>query len=353
MRNVTLSSPSATPERRHGLLLDDAHFDAHRSLGHHPERPERLTAARAAVERSGFRWSPVAATTPTFDELLRTHSEEHLSRLEAWRGRQGNLDSDTFVAPGSVEAAHLGAGGCMAMVDALFSTSADFGVALVRPPGHHATRDRSMGFCLLNNAAIAANQARRQGASRVAIVDWDVHHGNGTQDIFWDDPSVLYASLHQAPLFPGTGSLSEVGGRNAEGTTINLPLEAGSDDGTYRLAFERVVLPVLEAFSPDFLIVSAGFDASYRDPLAQMSVTPAGFGWLAAALDHVHTKAVARKTMYVLEGGYDLVGLEESLLASLHGARGATYDAAAPNDPGLMIGTAARSLKSHWSCLER
>ncbi len=295
----------------------------------------------------------MAAVAPSFEALLRTHSEEHLARLEAWRGRQGNLDADTFVAPGSVEAAHLGAGGSMAMVDELMSGSADFGLALVRPPGHHATRDRSMGFCLLNNAAVAANQARLRGAKRVAIVDWDVHHGNGTQDIFWDDPSVLYASVHQAPLFPGTGLVTEVGGPHAEGTTVNVPLEAGSDDGAYRNAFERVLLPILADFRPDFLIVSAGFDASYRDPLAQMAVTPAGFGWLARALDEVHTGDSPRKTMYVLEGGYDLVGLEESLLASLHGARGARFDPAPSNDPGLMIGSAVRSLKSHWSCLER
>ena len=341
----------APQERARGLLLDEPHFDAHRSLGHHPERPERLVAARAAASRTGFAWSRVVPTVPTFDVLERTHSEEHVARLEAWRGRQGHLDADTFVAPGSVAAAHLAAGGCIAMVDALFEGPEDFGLALVRPPGHHATRSKAMGFCLLNNAAIAANRARERGAGRVAIVDWDVHHGNGTQEIFWDDPSVLYLSLHQAPLFPGTGRVDEVGGPHAEGTTVNVPLEAGSDDGVYRLAFERLVLPVLEAFAPEFLIVSAGFDASYRDPLAQMAVTPDGFGWLARALDGIHTNAGSCATMYVLEGGYDLVGLEDSLLASLHGARGAEFAAAAPSDPGLMIGAAAQRLRSHWSCV--
>jgi acetoin utilization deacetylase AcuC-like enzyme len=353
MRYVTTRPPLAPPERAHGLLLDDALFDAHRSQGHHPERPERLVAARAAVARSGFAWTPVAPRVPSFDDLLRTHAEEHLARLEAWRGRQGNLDADTFVAPSSVEAAQRAAGGCMAMVEALLAGPEDFGFALVRPPGHHATRDRAMGFCLLNNAAIAAHHARHLGAERVAIVDWDVHHGNGTQDIFWDDPSVLYASLHQAPLFPGTGALAEVGGAHAAGATVNLPLEAGADDGVYRLAFERVLLPILEDFAPDLLIVSAGYDASFRDPLAQMALSPDGFGWMAGALDRVHTRSASRKTMYVLEGGYDLVGLEDSLLASLHGARGAAFAAAAPSDPGLMVGAAARALKSHWGCLDR
>jgi acetoin utilization deacetylase AcuC-like enzyme len=348
-----MTSPLAPTERAHGLLLDDALFDAHRSQGHHPERPERLVAARAAVARSGFAWTSVAPRAATFDELLRTHAEEHLARLEAWRGRQGNLDADTFVAPSSVEAAQRAAGGCMAMVEELFAGPEDFGFALVRPPGHHATRDRAMGFCLLNNAAVAAHHARRLGAERVAIVDWDVHHGNGTQDVFWDDPSVLYASLHQAPLFPGTGHLAEVGGAHAEGATVNVPLEAGSDDGVYRLAFERVLLPILEEFAPDLLIVSAGYDASQRDPLAQMAVTPGGFGWMARALDRIHTTHTSRKTMYVLEGGYDLVGLEDSLLASLHGARGAEFPCAAPSDPGLMIGAAARALKTHWACLDR
>jgi acetoin utilization deacetylase AcuC-like enzyme len=353
LRYVITSPPLAPAERAHGLLLDDALFDAHRSQGHHPERPERLVAARAAVTRSGFAWTRVEPRLPSFDDLLRTHAEEHLARLEAWRGRQGNLDADTFVAPSSVEAAQRAAGGCMAMVEALHTGPEDFGFALVRPPGHHATRDRAMGFCLLNNAAIAAHHARRLGAERVAIVDWDVHHGNGTQDVFWDDPSVLYASLHQAPLFPHTGNLGEVGGPHAEGTTVNLPLEAGADDGVYRLAFERVLLPILEDFAPDFLIVSAGYDASQRDPLAQMDVSPRGFGWMARALDRLHTKTGSGKTMYVLEGGYDLVGLEDSLLASLHGARGAEFEAAPASDPGFVIGTAARALKRHWGCLDR
>ena len=350
---MTTSFPNAAPERCHGLLLDDQRFEAHRSLGHHPERPERLVAARSAIARSGFAWSSVAPSFACPDDLVRTHSEEHLVRLDAWRGRQGNLDADTFVAPGSVDAARLAAGGCIAMVDSLFAGETNFGVALVRPPGHHATRDRAMGFCLLNNAAVAAHHARQRGASRVAIVDWDVHHGNGTQDIFWDDPNVLYASMHQSPLFPGTGRMTEVGGDHALGTTVNIPLEAGSDDGVYRLAFERIILPIISEFAPDFLIVSAGFDASYRDPLAQMAVTPAGFGWLARALDDACTLAGCRNTMYVLEGGYDLVGLEDSLLASILGARGASFSGAPANDPGLMIGSASRSLRSHWSCLDR
>jgi acetoin utilization deacetylase AcuC-like enzyme len=210
-----------------------------------------------------------------------------------------------------------------------------------------------MGFCLLNNAAVAAVHARRLGAERVAIVDWDVHHGNGTQDIFWDDPSVLYASLHQAPLFPGTGAAAEVGSPNAAGTTVNVPLDAGADDGVYRAAFESVLLPILEAFAPDLLIVSAGYDASYRDPLGQMALSPAGFGWMAHALDRVHTTSRSRKTMYVLEGGYDLVGLEESLLASLHGARGAEFAAPVASDPGLLVRDAARTQQSHWRCLDR
>ena len=350
---MTASAPTALPDRSHGLLLDDPHFDAHRSQGHHPERPERLLAARAAVERSGFRWTRIEPRVPSFEDLLLTHAEEHLARLEAWRGRQGNLDTDTFVAPGSVDAAQRAAGGCMAMVDAIFDGVDDFGLALVRPPGHHATRAKAMGFCLLNNAAIAANHARSRGAERVAILDWDVHHGNGTQDIFWGDPNVLYASLHQAPLFPGTGLLAEIGGGHAEGTTVNVPLEAGSDDGVYRLAFEQIVLPILEDFNPDFLVVSAGFDASYRDPLAQMAVTPGGFGWLARALASEHTTDILRKTMYVLEGGYDLVGLEDSLFASLHGARGADFPGADMHDPGLMVRTASRALRSHWSGLDR
>ena len=203
------------------------------------------------------------------------------------------------------------------MVDALIDGPRSEG-ALVRPPGHHARPERAMGFCLLNNVAVAAAHARARGLERVAIVDWDVHHGNGTQDAFFDDPSVLYVSTHQYPFYPGTGAVQETATATA-GLTVNVPLTAGGGDAVYRAAFDRVILPVLEEYRPELILVSAGFDASARDPLAEMTLSADAFGWMARALRGVADKCAEGRIALVLEGGYDLVALESGLLAATRG----------------------------------
>lgn len=312
------------PARARSLwVVDDALFDEHRARGHHPERPERLLAARAAVEQvaqDGVRLERLAARDATREELVRVHTERYLDELASRRGHYSSLDADTFLSPRSVDAAHRAAGGAIALVDALLGDDGSRGgVALLRPPGHHARPDGGMGFCLLNNVAIAAAGARARGLERVAIVDWDVHHGNGTEEAFYDDPGVLVISLHQDAFYPGTGQRDRRGVGAGEGYNLNVPLSAGADDQVYRAAFERVVSPVLERYAPQLVLVSAGFDAHARDPLAGMMLSDLGFGWMARELSRIAFEHADGRIGLVLEGGYDLEGVERSLLASLRG----------------------------------
>jgi acetoin utilization deacetylase AcuC-like enzyme len=319
-------SPEKTDHRRTAWLVDDDAFDAHalgtRAEGYHPERPERLKAARAAVASANVVWRAPRVREATFDELARVHEERYLEALEGLRGGRGFFDPDTYYAPASVEAARKAAGGVVALVDGLIDTEVRKGLAIVRPPGHHARPGRAMGFCLLNSVAVAAAHARARGLSRILIVDWDVHHGNGTQEIFWTRPDVLYMSTHQFPFYPGTGDASDAGEGEGTGFTVNVPLSAGGDDRVYRSAFERVLLPVAEEYAPELVLVSAGFDASLRDPLANMRLSSHAFGWMAAALAAVADRSATGRIAMVLEGGYDLVALERCLASAIDGLMG-------------------------------
>ncbi len=250
------------------------------------------------------------------------------------------------MGPESVEIAELAAGGTVAMIDALLDGPVKRGVALVRPPGHHARPDHAMGFCLLNNVAIAAAHARARGLSRVAVIDWDVHHGNGTQDAFYEDPSVLYLSTHQFPFYPGTGALLETGTGDGKGYTVNVPLTAGGGDAVYRAAFERVILPVLSDYAPELVLVSAGFDASARDPLAEMTLSADAFGWMARALRGVADTSAQGRIALVLEGGYDLVALEAGLLAATKGIVEASAPEIARDPDSDDVGRAAAVAKT-------
>ncbi|MGD8860718.1 MAG: histone deacetylase [Myxococcales bacterium] len=299
-------------------IIDDPHFDAHEERGgHHPERPERLIAARAglyaAVPES--RREPLPARRATDAEIGTTHSAGYLRTLHATlsRGDFGNLDADTFYSPGSDDATFLAAGGAVDLARHLISAHQTRGVALLRPPGHHAEPDHAMGFCMLNNIALAAHAALASGARRVAIVDWDVHHGNGTQHAFYDDPRVLFISLHQYPWYPGTGAAGETGRGAGLGYTANLPLPAGQGPETYGHAFRHVVLPLLERFGADLVLVSAGFDAHTRDPLAQMNLDADSYRAMASALIAQADAAGHGRVGFLLEGGYDLQGLEQSV----------------------------------------
>jgi acetoin utilization deacetylase AcuC-like enzyme len=303
------------------LVVDDPIFDRHRAPSPHPERPERLVAARAVLdEMQDLERLPLSPRDATAEELARVHREAYVDELTRLRGDSGYLDADTYFGTDSVGAATRAAGGCIALTEDLMRAPAGLGLALVRPPGHHATPSRAMGFCLLNNVALAAAAARARGAERVAIVDWDVHHGNGTQDAFEGDPSVLYVSLHQSPFYPGTGAAEEVGSGDARGTIVNVPLSAGAGPDVYAAAITRLVAPVVEQFRPDLLLVSAGFDAHVRDPLAEMRLN--GGAYAAMARELVRALPTEKQRVgLILEGGYDLVGLADGLRATLEALR--------------------------------
>jgi acetoin utilization deacetylase AcuC-like enzyme len=245
------------------------------------------------------------------------HGGGYLDQLSALVGRRAQLDADTYLAPDSVVAVRRAAGGSVDLVKAMLAGELQRGVALLRPPGHHARPNQAMGFCLINNVAVAAAQALAQGLSRVAIIDWDVHHGNGTQEMFFSDPRVLYASLHQWPFYPGTGNAPEIGEGEGRGYTLNIPLSQGAHSGDYAAAFDRVLLPVLEAYRPELVLVSAGFDAHRNDPLAAMHLDAAAYGWMTSKLLRVAEQTAGGRMALFLEGGYDLGALEESLAASL------------------------------------
>ncbi len=300
-------------------VVDDPLFDQHRASSEHPERPERLGAARSALGTSGLqllqdRLSPRDASD---EELLRVHDGSYVELLGQTAGESGYHDPDTYFAPASSAAARRAAGGAVGMTETLLSGEADYGLALLRPPGHHARPKTAMGFCLLNNVAVAAAHARAGGADRVLVLDWDVHHGNGTQEMFYADPAVLYVSLHQWPFYPGSGAASEVGTGDGRGFTVNVPLSPGATDDVYVAAFERLLSPVTRQFDPDLVLVSAGFDAHERDPLASMSLSDAGYARMLEKLVEAIPRGAAGRLGLVLEGGYDLVGLQGSLGATL------------------------------------
>jgi acetoin utilization deacetylase AcuC-like enzyme len=289
-------------------------FVEHQTPPGHPERAERAEVMDVIASRWRERGCKAAAPDPaTREQLARVHAAEYIDRIAGTAGRATALDPDTFTSSESYEIARLAAGAAVHAVERVYTGADQTALVLVRPPGHHAERDRAMGFCLFNTVAVAAAHARALGAARVAIVDYDVHHGNGTQHIFESDPTVLYVSTHQFPYYPGTGAADEIGAGDGRGFTVNLPLEAGAIDEDYRIVFHAVVLPVLRQFEPDVLIVSAGFDAHERDPLGGMRLTTAAFAAMTAELRGVAADCGGGKIVAVTEGGYDLHALAASL----------------------------------------
>jgi acetoin utilization deacetylase AcuC-like enzyme len=318
-------------------LLTDPRFRAHVAPYEHPERPERLAAIEARFEADGLRAAcrGVAAREATDEELLAVHTPRLISEIDATAHSPfSQLDPDTYTSAQSARAARLAAGGLVDLTREVLAGELANGFALLRPPGHHAEADRAMGFCLFNNVAVAAKAAQNIFATRAAqesaarkkeftkpdttalrvlIVDWDVHHGNGSQNTFWDDPSVLYFSTHQYPFYPGTGAIGETGGPHAQGRTINVPWPGGRGDADYLAAFDRVLIPAARKFEPDLVIVSAGFDAARGDLLGEQRISPEGYAAMTARLSQL----AGGRLVLALEGGYTLEAIAASAAACL------------------------------------
>ena len=284
-----------------------------------------LIAARAGLGHAlpEEQRQDVAARPVTDEEACRVHTAGYVAHLQQVLARGwGHIDADTFFCPETGEAAWLAAGGSVELCRRMFDGSTRRGIALLRPPGHHACSSRSMGFCILNNIAIAAGEALALGAERVAIIDWDVHHGNGTQEIFYGDDRVLFVSLHQMPLYPGTGAAREVGSSGAEGYTVNIPMPPRTGPSAYGEAFRSIVMPILNDFKADVVLVSSGLDAHTRDPLAELALDADCFAAMTTALaDHVDELGHGRLALF-LEGGYDLEAIEGSVAAVVRALRG-------------------------------
>ena len=293
---------------------------------HHPENARRLEYTMDVLRQSGVldRLVQVEPRPATVEELERVHTPAHVEQVRqvAERGG-GHLDADTYVNARSYDAACMAAGGLLAAVEAMMAGEIENGFALLRPPGHHATPSRGMGFCLFNNVAVAARHALAQpGIERIFIADFDVHHGNGTQDIFERDPQVFYFSTHEYPFYPGTGHWSEVGRGEGEGTVLNVPLPAGVGDAGYARVFRELVWPLARRFQPDLMLVSAGYDAHWQDPLAMMLLSLTGYAHLARELVGMAQELCQGRILFALEGGYNLDVLANGILNAFYALLG-------------------------------
>ena len=307
-------------------IVKDKRYLEHITSDYHPENHHRLRVIYEMLEDKEMagKFLEIHPRFATLDELELFHSSNYISRVAATADRpQTMLDSDTQTSPRSFDAAKLAVGGTLELIDRVMINEIDNGFAFVRPPGHHAESDRGMGFCLFNNIAIMARYAlSRYSLKRILIVDWDLHHGNGTQNAFYNDPRALYFSTHQSPHYPGTGSFAETGTGEGEGFTVNVPLSGGQGDGDYLQIFERVLKPIALQLNPQLILVSAGFDIYFKDPLGAMNVTPNGFALLTRLLLDIANKTCGGKILFALEGGYHLDGLRESVQSVLMELKG-------------------------------
>ncbi|NUM79471.1 histone deacetylase [bacterium] len=302
-----------------GFVYHPAYL-AHEAQGYHPENPGRLQHILKRLEQSGV-IQKLQVITPAEADLSwiqLIHTTDHIRRIQKASSSHAFLDADTYVNSFSYSAALTACGGMISAVDAVMKGQVENGFCAVRPPGHHAESDRAMGFCLFNNVALAARYAQKQYAiGKILILDWDVHHGNGTQEIFWTDSTVMYISLHQWPLYPGTGSRDETGESEGKGFTLNFPMPSGCGDAEYFQLFNTVIRSAIEKFQPELILISAGFDAHEKDPLAQMKVTTQGFAEMSTTIKELAQRLCSSRLISVLEGGYHLQALAESVEAHI------------------------------------
>jgi acetoin utilization deacetylase AcuC-like enzyme len=337
-----------------GIVRDERYMN-HRPGSFHPESHKRLEAIYAMLQESDMtgQFQEVPVRLAERDELLMIHSPQYVNMVASTEGKAcRSLDPDTFTSAGSYEAALLAAGGMCQAISMVMSGGLDNAFALVRPPGHHAERDRARGFCLFNNVAVGARYAQEHhDVKRVLIVDWDLHHGNGTQHSFEEDSSILYFSTHQYPYYPGTGAFGEVGIGEGEGFTVNVPLSIGQGDGEYAGIFQRILKPIAFEFNPELILVSAGFDIYENDPLGGMDVSPEGFAGLTRAIMDIAEQCCGGKVVLTLEGGYDLGGLRYSVrevLRELADRSETNYeDMASRADPAKLERTVNQVLQIH------
>jgi acetoin utilization deacetylase AcuC-like enzyme len=328
-------------------LVHDLIFQEHDPGSYHPESPRRL----AVLERALETWPGLAQTAriplrpATHEELARVHQTSHINRIASTQGRSMALDMDTQTSPGSYDAALKAAGSLIDLCDAALDGKVTHGMAFVRPPGHHATPVRAMGFCLFNNVAVAAaHLIQARGLERVMIVDWDVHHGNGTEDAFFMDPRVLYFSTHQAPFYPGTGPVNAAGREKGEGFTINVPMSSGHDDSDFIRIFEDLLVPVASQFKPQFILISAGFDAHREDPLGGQAISSLGYAALTRVLMDIAEEFCPGRIVGVLEGGYSPEAEAEASLAVM--------DALLGNQEADSLRQAAKEIEQPWPLKE-
>jgi len=306
------------------LIYDPVYLE--HDTGDHPENAARLRAAWGLLQREGIldHLTILAPYAAEREQIALVHQASYVHAVEQMaEAGGGQLDWDTVISPGSFRAARYAAGGALRAVDAVMANEAKAAFALVRPPGHHALPQRGMGFCLFNNVAIAARYGqRRHGLERILIVDFDAHHGNGTQVAFYSDPGVLYFSTHQYPFYPGSGHWEETGEGRGRGYTVNVPLPSGTGDEGFRQAYEEVLVPLARRFAPQLILASAGYDGHWADPLTMMSLSVKGFAWMAGALDSLAREHCPKKLVLVLEGGYNLEALSWSIAATLRALSG-------------------------------
>ena len=318
----------------------------------HPERPERVEAVQRGLIGSGLNVTEIEAPRIHRSELGLAHDASYIEMIEAYCTLGGGaLDMDTVVSQASWDAALTAAGGVLALTEELRERSDCTGFAITRPPGHHAFRDRASGFCIFNNVAVTSALLRSLG-ERIAILDWDVHHGNGTQSILGDDPGTLYVSIHQDEFYPFEGQVADIDAGEAKGTNVNIPLPARTAGDIYRRAWAELVIPVVSQFEPDWVFVSSGYDGHVDDPLADMSLVSDDYGWMAARLASIHPP---NRTVLALEGGYDLTVLEQSSASTVMGLAGISPDlesvtfSPSPAAASESLNQAAAAIARHWT----